>query len=78
MRQVKCTLPQGGTIEVRTPTFARVIVGGDVIDLDRVIAPGVTYADALDHHLEAFELVLDPNAIALVNRAPAGPAAGEE
>lgn len=64
MRQVKCTLPEGGTIEVTTPTFRRVLTGGDVIDLDRVIEPAtpatkrdparaaVTFAEALGHHVE--------------------------
>lgn len=70
MRKVKCTLPEGGTIEVRAETFNRVIQGGDVIDLDRVVVPAQepskdgqtpgrtakTLADALGHHVaEAFE-----------------------
>lgn len=66
MRQVKCTLPEGGTIEVTTPSFRRVFTGGDVVDLDRVIEPAkphskkdandarpaVTLAVALGHHVE--------------------------
>ena len=68
MRQVKCTLPEGGEIIVRAGAVHRVITGGMVVDLDQVLVPAtpetrdekaqpaVTFEAALGHHaVECFE-----------------------
>lgn len=73
MRQVICTLPEGGTLLVSAGSFGRTIVRDDIVDVDRVLVPAtdataeaparaaVTLADALGHHLaEAFEPYVPP------------------
>lgn len=52
MRLMICTLPERGTISVDAGHYRRTFVGGDVVDVDKVLAPGYTLADALGHHLD--------------------------
>jgi hypothetical protein len=63
MRQVRCTLPEGGEIVVEAGGRFRSITRGTVIDLDQELAPArpqtgdgptrvaVTYEAALGHHV---------------------------
>lgn len=90
MRQATCTLPEGGSIAVSGAGYTRTIVGGDVVDLDQVLAPArpasedaparpvFTLADALGHHVdEAFELEAAPRRGKPRSSASAAPASEE-
>jgi hypothetical protein len=42
MRKVICRLPEGGTISIDAGEVRRVLVGGDVVDLDQVLVQART------------------------------------
>lgn len=52
MRLMICTLPDRATVAVDAGAYRRTFIGGDVVDVDKVLAPGYTLADALGHHLD--------------------------
>jgi hypothetical protein len=92
MRKVICRLPEGGTISIDAGEVRRVLVGGDVVDLDQVLvqsrhekgdAPAraaVTMADALGHHAgDHFEPYTEPGVQTSAHRTvKAAPAADQE
>lgn len=49
-----CTLPEGGSISVQFAETGRTFRQGDAVDLDAAAAPGVTWREALGHHVSAF------------------------
>lgn len=65
MRMVRCALPEGGAVTVGAGEQTRMFRGGDLADLDQVIAPtcgdrpALTLEEALGPHVQHFAPAVD-------------------